>query len=141
MARIIALDYGTKRVGVAVTDEMQIVANPLDTVHSIDILTFLKHYVEINSVEGIVVGKPVMMSGELSQVAAQIEPFIKQLGKAFPLLWIKSIDERFTSKIAARTIHEAGMKKKDKMDKGLLDKVSAAIILQTYLEMKDLGTI
>jgi putative holliday junction resolvase len=139
MARILAIDYGTKRVGIASTDELQLIANPLETVHSKDIIAFLKEYVSSENVECIVVGKPKRMSGEESEVTRFIEPFVKLLRKTFPQIIIDRYDERFTSKIALQAINKSGLKKKDRQDKGLVDKVSAALILQSYLEMKALN--
>lgn len=138
MARILAIDYGTKRAGIAVTDELQLISNPLETVHSKDLVEFLKAFLVRNEVECIVVGEPKQMSGEQSEVAELITQFARHLSRIFPQVRIERYDERFTSKMAVNAIFEAGMKKKDRRDKGLVDKVSAAIILQSYLEMKSL---
>jgi putative Holliday junction resolvase len=136
MGRIIAIDYGQKRVGVAVTDEGQLIAGPLDTVHSKDILPYLKEYVGREKVDCIVVGEPRQMDNSNSESARFIEPFVRSLEKTFPEIRIERIDERFTSKMASHAILISGVKKKDRQDKSLVDKVSAVIILQSYLEMK-----
>jgi len=136
MGRIIAIDFGQKRVGVAVTDELRMIATPLETVHSKDILSFLKRYISAENVDCIVVGEPLQMNNEKSESAAFVDPFVKSLHKTFPELQIDRMDERFTSKMASAAILTAGLKKKDRQDKALVDKVSAVIILQSYLEMK-----
>ncbi len=134
MSRIIAIDYGSKRVGVAVTDPQKIIANPLTTVHSKDILSYLNEYIQSEEVERIVVGDPKNLDNTPAQSASLVEGFINALKKAMPDMPISRIDERFTSKIAKQTILTAGKKKKDRQDKELVDKVSAVIILQSYLE-------
>lgn len=134
MARIIAIDYGTKRVGLAVTDSLQIIANPLDTIHAKDVIQFLENYVQKEEVEAFVVGQPLQMDGSDSQSAVHVEKFVSLLRKKFPAQTIYRADERFTSKIAQRTLLEAGKKKKDRQDKQLLDKISATLILQSFLE-------
>lgn len=137
MGRILAIDYGQKRVGLAVTDELQLIANSLTTVHSKDIITFLKDYVNKEKVDCFVVGEPKQMNNQPSESAKFIEPFIKQLKKQFPDISIARTDERFTSKIASQTILTAGLKKKDRQNKELIDTISATIILQSYLETKN----
>ena len=134
MSRIIALDYGRKRVGVAVTDVLQLIASGLTTVHSTDIIQFLKDYMDREDVECIVVGEPRQMNNEVSEAEVFINPFIKQLKKTFPGLKIERMDERFTSKIAFRTMLDAGLKKKDRRNKELVDMISATVILQSFLE-------
>ena len=136
MGRILAIDYGRKRVGIAVTDELKMIANSLTTVHSKDIITFLKDYTEKESVECFVIGEPKQMNGKLSESERFIEPFIKLLKKEFPDIKIERFDERFTSKIAVRTMVDAGIKKKDRQNKALIDSISATLILQSYLESK-----
>jgi putative holliday junction resolvase len=138
MGRILAIDYGQKRVGLAVTDELQMIAGPLETVHSKDIMVFLAAYLKHEKVDCIVVGEPRQMDGSASESAKFIEPFIRGLHKAFPDIPVERIDERFTSMIASRTILQAGAKKKDRQDKSLVDKVSAVIILQSFLEMREM---
>lgn len=133
MGRILAIDYGQKRVGLAVTDPLKITANGLDTVPVHEIFEYLKKYIAKEDVEKIVVGLPRQMSGEFSASMQYIEPFVKGLQRAFPDKEIIYVDERFTSAIAQKTILEAGLKKKDRQNKALVDKVAATIILQTYL--------
>lgn len=137
MGRILAIDYGQKRVGIAVTDELQLIANSLCTIHSKDILTFLKDYVSKEKVDCFVVGDPRQMNNQPSESAKFIEPFVNQLRKQFPEIEIKRIDERFTSKMASQTMLTAGLKKKDRQNKVMVDTISACIILQSYLETKN----
>lgn len=132
--RIIAIDYGQKRVGLAVTDPEQIIATSLTTVRAMDIIPFLKEYTKHEQVVLFVVGEPRQMNYEVSESARFIEPFIKQLIKEFAGIPVVRADERFTSKMAMRTIQEAGLKKKDRQNKALVDTVSATILLQSYLE-------
>jgi len=136
MGRILAIDYGQKRVGIAVTDELQLIANSLDTVHSKDIFTFLKEYLKKEKVDCFVIGEPKQMNNQASESIKYINPFINQLKKEFPDIPIERCDERFTSKIASQTILISGLKKKDRQDKSLIDSISATIILQTYMETK-----
>ncbi|NVN96332.1 MAG: Holliday junction resolvase RuvX [Bacteroidetes bacterium] len=136
MGRILAIDYGQKRVGIAVTDEFQLIANGLTTVHSKDILIFLKDYVSKEKVECFVVGEPKQMNNLPSESVKFIDPFIKQLKKNFPEIPIERIDERFTSKIASQTMITAGLKKKDRQNKSLVDTISATIILQSFMEKR-----
>ena len=136
MARILAIDYGTKRVGLAVTDQLQIIANTLTTIHAKDVITFLKDYFAKEEVECIVVGKPMNMDGSDSESAVHVEKFIHLLRKNFPAIPIERMDERFTSKMAKQTLLEMGLNKKDRANKSSLDQISAAIILQSYLERK-----
>jgi len=138
MGRILAIDYGRKRVGIAVTDKLKIIANALTTVHSKDIMQFLKDYLSKEKVECIVVGLPKQMSGEASESEKYITPFVKQLQKEFPGIPIDRYDERFTSKMAFQTMIDSGLKKKDRQNKALVDSISATIILQSYLESKSL---
>lgn len=138
MGRILAIDFGTKRVGVAVTDEMKIIAQALKTVHANDAVDFLKSYAATENVECIVVGEPKQMDGSVSESEKFIKDFIKRLQSAIPDIPIERFDERFTSKIAAQTLINSGLKKKDRRNKELLDSISATLILQSYLENKDL---
>lgn len=139
MGRIVAIDYGQKRVGVAVTDEDQIIATPLTTVHSKDIIAFLKEYVGHQNVELFVVGEPKQMNNQASESVKYIEPFVRLLVKNFPEIPVERVDERFTSLIAMRTILDSGMKKKDRQNKSLVDTISATIILQSYMESRSAG--
>lgn len=133
MGRIVALDYGTKRVGIAVTDPLKIIASSLDTIHPNDIVKYLSNYLTKESVELIVVGLPVQMNGQPSESEVHIKPFIKKLAENFPTIPIVRYDERFTSKMAFSSLIEGGYKKKDRQDKKRLDSISATLILQGYL--------
>jgi putative Holliday junction resolvase len=134
MGRILAIDYGQKRVGLAVTDPLRISANALETVAVHLVLDYLKTYTAREKVDKFIVGHPSQMNGEDSESMSYIRPFVKLLEKNFPDTEIVYVDERFTSVLAQRTILEAGLKKKDRQNKSLVDKVAATIILQTYLE-------
>jgi putative Holliday junction resolvase len=136
LARIIAIDYGRKRVGLAVTDPFQIIANGLDTVAAKDVLTYLEKYFQAEEVECIVVGYPKQMNNEDSESVKYLKPFLGQLKKKFPDMPIELVDERFTSKIAFQTMIDGGLGKKARRDKAMIDKVSATIILQSYMETK-----
>lgn len=133
MGRIIAIDYGLKRSGIAVTDPLKIIANGLTTVDSKEIMLFLEDYFSKETVECIVVGYPSRLNGEPTHATPLVEEFILELQKKFPTIPLKKIDERFTSKIALQTMITAGLKKKDRQNKATIDKVSATIILQAYL--------
>lgn len=134
MGRIVAIDYGQKRTGLAVTDELKIIATGLTTVRSMEVLEFLKDYSETTTIDCFVVGEPKQMNNTASESAVFIEPFVKALKSAFPGIPVVRADERFTSLMATRTIREAGLKKKDRQDKALVDTVSATIMLQSYME-------
>jgi putative holliday junction resolvase len=136
MGRILAIDYGTKRVGFAVTDENKIIANALTTVPNKDVITFLKEYLKKENVECLVVGEPKQMNNKESESAKSIAVFIKLLIKNFPDMPIERIDERYTSKMAFQTMIDSGITKKHRQDKALIDKISATIILQSYMEKK-----
>ncbi|HTX87508.1 MAG TPA: Holliday junction resolvase RuvX [Bacteroidales bacterium] len=134
MGRILAIDYGRKRVGLAVTDEQQLIASPLETVRTADIMEWLKTYLSTHPVECIVVGEPKQMDNTPSGSALFIEPFVRGLRKEFPSVKVERMDERFTSRIASRTLASSGLKKKDRQKKELVDVISATIILQGFLE-------
>jgi len=134
MGRILAIDYGQKRVGLAVTDPLQITANGLETVSAHEILDFITKYVLKEKVDKFVLGLPKQMNGEDSSSMQFIRPFASALKKKFPDIELIYIDERFTSVLAHKTMLDAGLKKKDRQNKELVDKISATIILQTYLE-------
>ena len=134
MGRILAIDYGQKRVGLAVTDSLQITANGLDTVAVHEIFNYLKKYLEKETVEKFVIGYPKQMNGQESESMQYIRPFVTGLQKQFPEIELVYVDERFTSVLAHKTMQEAGLKKKDRQNKQLVDKIAAVIILQTYLE-------
>lgn len=133
MARILALDYGGKRTGIAVTDEFQIIASGLATVATKELLPYLENYFETENVELVLVGEPKQMNNTPSQSEAAILEFLKKFREKFPLMEMKRVDERFTSKMAVKTMIDSGLKKKKRRDKALLDEISATIILQTYL--------
>jgi len=136
MPRILAIDYGTKRVGLAVTDTNQLIATGLDTVHAKDVIRFLKAYVLNEEVERFVVGEPKQMDASDSQIKKQIDQFINQLKKSFPAIPVERHDERFTSMLASRALLMSGVKKKDRQNKELVDMTSAVIILQSFMERK-----
>ena len=148
MSRIIAIDYGRKRTGIAVSDTLQMIANGLTTVPTHQLLQFLLDYVAKEPVERILVGLPKQMNNEASENMKNIEPFVRSLKKKLPDMPVEYVDERFTSVLAHRTMLEAGLKKKDRQNKALvdekrsstystgMDEISATIILQTYLENK-----
>ena len=137
--RVLAFDYGTKRIGIAVTDPLQIIATGLDTIHPKDIIAYLKKYLSTEQVELFVVGEPKQMNGSPSQSAPQIKGFITTLNKNFPDIPVEQIDERFTSKMASAAVAQSGFKKTDRQNKERLDTISATIILQTYLQKKSMG--
>lgn len=134
MGRILAIDYGKKRVGLAVTDPLKLIANGLDTVNTTETIDYLEKYLSREDVDKIVIGLPKQMSGEESESMKYIRPFVKKLEQKFPGMEIVFIDERFTSVLAHRAMIDGGLKKKDRQNKALVDKISATIILQTYLE-------
>jgi len=133
MSRIMAIDYGQKRVGLAVTDEAQIIATALDTIHVKDIFQYLKQYVEKENVSSFVVGEPKQLNNTPSESVRFVDPFVKKLRKEFPLIKVERYDERFTSKMAFQSMIDMGMKKKDRRDKANIDKISAVILLQSYM--------
>ena len=139
MARIMAFDFGTKRLGIAVTDPLQLFAKGLTTIHPKDVIEFLKKYLQTEQVETIIVGEPKQMDGTPSQSAPLVKGFVTILKKNFPDIPITMMDERFTSKMASATIAQSGLKKSDRQNKALIDTVSATIILQSYMEKKSLG--
>ena len=134
MDRIVGIDYGRKRVGVAVSDPLGIFASPMDTVPAAKIIDYLKKYAETESVTRFVVGYPVNMDNTPSEAAADVDIFLKNMAKAFPSVPVTLEDERFTSVLAHRAMIDGGMKAKDRRDKNSVDKISAAIILQSYLD-------
>ena len=136
MAKVIALDVGTKRTGVAETDPMQIIATGLTTVKTPDLLSFLKEYALREKPQCLVIGQPKRLHGELGNIEGFIVELIAKIQKALPNLPIERIDERFTSKMAFQTMIDSGLKKKDRANKELIDEVSATIILQSWLSKK-----
>lgn len=134
LGRILAIDYGQKRVGIAVSDELRICANGLDTFHVSKVFDFIVDYVAREKVDIIVVGEPKTMDFNQSDAARFIEPFVNRLKKNFPDILIDRFDERFTSKMAFQTMIDAGLSKKQRSNKELVDKISATIILQSYMQ-------
>ncbi|WP_165020960.1 Holliday junction resolvase RuvX [Dysgonomonas sp. ZJ279] len=134
MGRLLAIDYGTKRTGIAVSDTLKIIANGLTTVRTHTLFDFLKSYMEKEDVECIVVGLPKQMNNEYSENMNHIRPFVKKLQSIYPDIRIEYYDERFTSALAQKAMIDGGLKKKDRQNKALVDEISAAIILQDYME-------
>jgi putative Holliday junction resolvase len=136
MGRILGIDYGRKRTGIAVTDPLKIVAGNLETVPTHTLMQYIKDYVAREQVECIVVGKPTQLNGEPSESMKYIEPFVSRLHKEFPDMPVVMYDERFTSTIAHRAMIDGGMKKSDRRDKARVDAIAATIILNDYLQSK-----
>lgn len=136
MARILSIDYGLKRTGIAVTDDFQIIASGLTTIPSTDIIPFLKTYFTKENVETVLIGEPKQMNGLPSESTEIIEKFISQFHTEFPNMKMERIDERFTSKMAFQTMIDSGLKKKQRQNKALIDEIAATILLQDYLNYK-----
>lgn len=136
MGRILAIDYGRKRTGIAVSDSLQLIANGLTTVPTHQLMTFLQDYLKREQVEEIIIGMPKQMDNSDSENAERVKVFIRNLQKAVPDVPVTAVDERFTSVLAHRAMLEGGLKKKDRQNKALVDEISATIILQSYLEQK-----
>lgn len=136
MSRILAIDYGKKRTGIAVTDPMQIIANGLTTVLTHTLMDFLMNYVQKEQVERIIIGHPKQMNNEDSENMKNIVPFMNQLKKKMPQMPVELVDERFTSVLAHQAMLTGGLKKKDRQNKALVDEISATIILQSYMESR-----
>lgn len=136
MGRILAIDYGKRRTGIAVTDTMQMIANPLTTVETPTLFDFIKNYVDNEEIDCIIVGKPLQTNGEASENMKRVEPFFNRLRKLYPSITIEYYDERFTSVLAHRVMIDSGIGKKARQDKALVDKISASIILGDYLESR-----
>ena len=134
MGRILGIDFGTKRTGIATTDPLKIIASGLDTFPSETVLDFLVAYIAEEEVEGIVVGFPLYPDGNPAQLAPQVEAFVQKLMKQFPQVEVNTWDERYTSEEAKRIILKSGARKKQRRDKSLVDKISAALILEDYLK-------
>jgi len=132
--RLMAFDYGTKRIGIAVTDPLQIIATGLDTIHPNAIIEYLKKYMLTEQIQRFIVGEPKQMDNTPSQSAQHVRGFVNLLKKTFPDIPISMLDERFTSKMATAAILASGRNKKDRQDKGLVDTVSATILLQLYMQ-------
>ena len=133
MGRLLAIDYGTKRTGIAITDELQIIASGLTTVSTTDLIVFLKDYVSNETVDKIVVGLPKQMDNTDSESEVYIQKFLVKLEKQIPNISIVRVDERFTSKMAFRTMIDGGLSKKQRRNKALVDEISATLILQSYM--------
>ncbi len=141
MGRIMAIDYGQKRAGIAVTDPDRMIATGLKTIHVKDVVSFLKEYIPKEKVDCIVVGEPRDMKNRASDASRFIEPFVKHLKKLFPQLIVDRMDERFTSQMAFQTMLDAGLKKKSRQNKELVDTISATLILQSYMEQQNLKNL
>lgn len=136
MPRILSIDYGFKRTGIAVTDELQIIASGLTTVPSTTTIAFLKEYFSKEKVSKVLIGEPKQMDGTPSESTEVIEKFVSDFKIAFPEMPIDRVDERFTSKMAFQTMIDSGLKKKQRQNKGLIDEIAATILLQDYLLRK-----
>lgn len=133
MPRILAIDYGIKRTGIAVTDDFQIIASGLTTIPSETAIAFLKEYFNKEKVEKVIIGEPKQMNGQPSESAEIIEKFVIKFKSEFPQMKMERVDERFTSKMAFQTMIDSGLKKKQRQNKGLVDEIAATIMLQDYL--------
>ncbi|MDE5743014.1 MAG: Holliday junction resolvase RuvX [Bacteroidales bacterium] len=136
MGRILAIDYGQKRCGLAVTDPLKLIAHALETVPTANLDAYLADYLRREEVETVVVGLPLQMDATPSESTRYIEPFVKRFRKQYPQIPVERVDERFTSKMAFQTMLDAGLKKKKRRDKGLVDALSATLILQTYMQKR-----
>ena len=136
MGQILAVDFGKKRCGLAATDDLRIIASGLDTVETSILTEYLRKYFEKNTVDEVVIGLPTDLKGNMSEVEEDIQKFIEEFKSEFPEVSVVRFDERFTSKIASYFISQSGKNKKQRQEKGLIDKVSATLILQQYLEQK-----
>ena len=135
MARIVGIDYGRKRTGIAATDPLHIIASGLETVATGEVEKWLEQYIAVEPVERIVVGCPIMLDGsESATMTRYVQPFVNRLKNKYPDISVEIFDERYTSKLAVRAMIDGGMKKKDRRDKANIDKLSATILLQSYLE-------
>lgn len=136
MGRVLALDYGSKRTGIAITDELQLIASGLTTVATSTLMDFLKKYIASEKVDLVLVGEPKQKDGTHSNIEVEIQKFLKKFSEVFPDLDVKRVDERYTSKMAFQTMIDSGLKKKQRQNKALVDEISATIILQEYLYNK-----
>jgi putative Holliday junction resolvase len=136
MGRLLGIDYGTKRIGLAVTDPLNIFASPLKTIQNHEFDSFLSDYMKTESIDAFVIGYPVQMNNKPSESVKYIDPFIRRLEKKFPGKPVHRIDERFTSQMAFKAMIAGGVKKNDRRDKSTIDRTSAAIILQSFLDNK-----
>ena len=138
MGRILAIDYGKKRVGIAVTDEQQIIASALETVATQNIFDYLSDYFMREQVDLVVVGEPRQMNNQHSEAVKYIDPFIRKFRKVFKEMKLERFDERFTSKMAMQTMIDAGLKRKDRQKKETVDKISAVILLQSFMQSREI---
>jgi putative Holliday junction resolvase len=136
MGRIIGIDYGRKRIGIAVTDPLQMFASPLTTIAPAEFDDFMKDYLKNERVESFVIGYPRQMNNQPSESVKYIDPFIRKLKKSYPEIPVHCADERFTSRMAFRSMIEGGVKKEERKDKSMVDRISASIILQSYLDTR-----
>ncbi|MCB9200627.1 MAG: Holliday junction resolvase RuvX [Flavobacteriales bacterium] len=136
MGRVLAIDHGRKRTGLAVTDPLRIIASALDTVPTAEVLAYLNAYLAREEVDGFVVGLPMGLDGRPTDATAGVEAFLKQLRKAFPGKWVETVDERFTSSLAKQAVLQSGIGRMARRDKAQLDRISATIILQDWLTRK-----
>lgn len=136
MGRILALDYGSKRTGIAITDELQLIASGLTTVATAELMDFLKKYIAEENVELVLVGEPKQKDGAHSSIETEIRQFLERFHKDFPHVPVERVDERYTSKMAFQTMIDGGLKKKQRQNKALVDKISATLILQAFLYNK-----
>ena len=136
MARILSIDYGKKRTGIAVTDPLQIIANGLATVSTSELLSYLKDYLSREQVERIIIGRPMQTNGQPSENLQRVEQFVNRWKKEMPDVPVEDVDERFTSVLAHQAMIDGGLRKKARQDKALVDKISATIILEDYLRSK-----
>ena len=136
MPRILSIDYGIKRTGLAVTDELQIIASGLTTIPSSEVMVFLKDYFSKENVAKVLIGEPKQMNGQPSESAPIIEKFVDDFKAIFPEIKVERVDERFTSKMAFQTMIDSGLKKKQRQNKALVDEIAATIMLQDYLSRK-----
>jgi len=139
MGRLLGLDYGTKRVGVAETDDLQIIASPLTVIHITDIINFIIEYQKKYQLDAVIIGEPKNLDTSDTHSTKKVKEFVTHLKRKIPNLIVEMVDERFTSKIAAQSLILGGVKKKQRQEKGVLDKVSASIILQSYLDSRSNG--
>jgi putative Holliday junction resolvase len=136
MGRILGIDFGTKRIGIAITDPLQIFASPLKTVRNHEFYDFIEEYIKTESIEEFVIGYPMTLNNQASESVKYINPFIRKLNRLFPEIPVNKVDERFTSGMALKTMIEGGVKKKERRDKAMVDKISASIILQSFLDKR-----
>lgn len=136
MGRILALDYGSKRTGIAITDELQLIASGLTTVATSELMKFLKDYFDSENVELVLIGEPKQKDGTHSNIEKEIQKFLKIFSRNFPNVEVKRVDERYTSKLAFQTMIDSGLKRKQRQNKALIDEISATIILQEFLYKK-----